>query len=1746
MPTAAQQLEVLVKTRERYFTRIQECHRLIGQAPKVQQFYVRCAKLQETYDKFEAATDSINTLNAQLEPEEEPVETVPQTKSFEDMYYEVEAHLAKLKQESAEAAARAATQTAAAAAAAANAAREPAFKLKLPTISVPVFSGDVMEFPAWKSLYDEIVHTCSQLTDIQKFSYLKQYLQGPALTTIQNVAFCATNYPLAYRTITERYSQKRIIAASHLNKILQFQPLGKDTVSNLSSYLDEFCTTVESLRGLNVPDFREFVLVYHCLRALDPKTRMEFETEMANIAFPSYNNLIKFVKAKRSALEVYSVESASSASSSNSKPKPLSNQSSNHHKVLVTTNVSSQSSKSNDSTKAVNFGRKCAACDQPGHMLSKCSKFHKMEPYQRYAVVKQAKLCFGCFASTHSSQNCTSQYKCRVCKSSSHNSLLHRSDQDHPSTSSSSSGTPTPVTARCGVMQSNLQSCSSILLGTAIVKVQDHMGAWIPIRCVIDAGSQISAVTEKLAQTLKLPRQRSSIQICGIGSDSPIQSKGEIQCQVSPYSVSTNESLWIHCVVLPKIAADLPSTIPTSVLQRFNHLKLADSSYLNHQLTTSIDMLIGAEHYAHVITSDVPVIPGYPSAIPSRFGWLLMGAVRESSEATSVHQPTYSSLFVSSIEDPIASQLQRFWEMENVCDSSTQQENPDDRACEEHFMKTHFRDESGAYVVSLPFRDNKPPTLGTNQTFAVNRLSTLKKRLDRDPQSKELYFENLNDYIQNGHMVPAKNPSDYLLVHFAVRKESSTTKLRVVFDPNVKGSHQVSLAESLLVGPKLQNDIGDLLISFRLNAVALTCDVQAMYRSIWVNKSDRKYQHILWYEGDNPEIKEFEITRVLFGLPCSPYQAQRVLKQLVEDEGEKFPCAAPVVLDDIYVDDVVTGGHSVADVINLRDELIALLRAGGFNLRKFASSHPEVLCDLPQEACELPHDLGSDESIKLLGMKWNPTTDVFFYTIMPPDSIGVTKRKILSSVASIYDLNGYLSPVTIWMKIFLQRLWLDKSVSWDSPLSPELNQQWVQFASELPLLSQVNIPRFILPSNSADLVGFADASTSAYGAVVYLRVMDRDRVTTHLLRAKTKVAPLKVHTINRLELCAALLLARVIRSLRFLSKRVDINNIYLFSDSVTVLSWLKTPPHQLKIYVANRVSQILELTDPDQWLHVTTERNSADPASRGLRPSQLVNNGLWFRGPSFLKSDPDSWPTQPVTLKSKNLPERKPIVLVTKAEANQLILTVQKYSSLDKLKRVMAYVLRFIHDVKNPSDQRSNTLSISELRDSLLVCVKISQNFHLSDVMKAVKSGQKCPADLQNLSPIINSSGILAVGGRLAHAPISESAKHPILIPKKCHLATLLVRHYHALTLHGGSKIVQSLLLQQFWIIGARNLIRSEISKCVSCVKMKPVFYQPMMADLPVSRYTQGRPFLNVGVDYAGPFTYKTGPRRNSPLSKCYFAIFVCMSTKCIHLELVSELSTAAFLACLDRFVGRRGIPTCIFSDNGTNFRGAASYLVEVQSFLRTAEADISQYLQRKEIKWNFIPPSAPNFGGLWEAGVRSVKKHLSHVLNGQAFNFEQLSTILISIEGILNSRPICAINSSPNDGVNYLTPGHFLIGAPLLARPEHDLSEEPMTHLQRWKLISHISQCFWKKWSKDYLNTLIQRPKWTQSPDSVKVGDVVLIQGVNLPSQMWPIGRVTHILPGPDGVVRVVKLKTTKGELIRPVSKVAVLPLSE
>lgn len=254
----------------------------------------------------------------------------------------------------------------------------------------------------------------------------------------------------------------------------------------------------------------------------------------------------------------------------------------------------------------------------------------------------------------------------------------------------------------------------------------------------------------------------------------------------------------------------------------------------------------------------------------------------------------------------------------------------------------------------LPFKNLTPPDLGSNRATAFKRLETIDKKLSRDQEQKKLYSDNLQAYLDQRHMRVASHSSDYLLVHFGVyRPSSSSTSLRVVFDPNTPSSNGNNLAKSLLVGPKLQKDIGDLLIQWRLHPVALLCDIEAMYRNIWIHEEDCKYQHILWHQNNSIEnnITEYELTTCTFGLPGSPYQAQRVLQKLAQDEGAQFPMAANVLRNEVYVDDLVTG---VSEAFDLRNQIISLLSKGGFNVKKWASSDPAALEGMAEDMCEKP------------------------------------------------------------------------------------------------------------------------------------------------------------------------------------------------------------------------------------------------------------------------------------------------------------------------------------------------------------------------------------------------------------------------------------------------------------------------------------------------------------------------------------------------------------------------------------------------------------------------------------------------------------------------------------------------------------------------------------------------------------------------------------------------------------------------
>ncbi|GFT84604.1 integrase catalytic domain-containing protein [Trichonephila clavipes] len=315
------------------------------------------------------------------------------------------------------------------------------------------------------------------------------------------------------------------------------------------------------------------------------------------------------------------------------------------------------------------------------------------------------------------------------------------------------------------------------------------------------------------------------------------------------------------------------------------------------------------------------------------------------------------------------------------------------------------------------------------------------------------------------------------------------------------------------------------------------------------------------------------------------------------------------------------------------------------------------------------------------------------------------------------------------------------------------------------------------------------------------------------------------------------------------------------------------------------------------------------------------------------------------------------------------------------------------------------------------------------------------------------------------------------------------------------------------------------------------------MGNLPKHRVTLERPFFSCGIDYAGPVLIKCNKGRGTKSTKGYIALFVCLATKAVHIEAVGDLTTDSFIAALRRFSARRGAPRHIYSDNGTNFVGARRKLDEIRKLwlsLPTNEA-ISYYLSKSSIYWHFIPPSSPHFGGIWESGIRSVKFHLKRVLGETILTFEELTTLLTQIEGLLNSRPLSYVNDSDIECISTLTPSHFLTGDVLLSVPEELPSAS--NHRDRWELLQNIKRGFWKKWSSEFISSLQPRKKWQDAQPNLKEDDIVLIKEEGPPGT-WPMARVLQVHPGNDGLVRVATVKTQDSVFKRPVHKLHKLPI--
>ncbi|XP_037028702.1 uncharacterized protein LOC119068942 [Bradysia coprophila] len=1483
--------------------------------------------------------------------------------------------------------------------------------VKLPKLEVPKFDGSFANWATFRDLFLSMIGNKDSISDGEKLQYLKPNCSGEAEDIVSEYKITDANYKGAWDALEDRFENKRLQVTAHLSQLFGQPFMDTESAEMLRSLLR---TTQKCLRALKALGGQietwDWLMVHMTVIRLDSKTRRYWELIHTSKEVATWQELVTALENRCVALEA---EKTNKPDSKTTTSTVKTNDKKKHGLTAPAKVFTSVSSKI------------CEIC-KGTHDCSSCKVFLEKNLNDRLDLVHKHKLCYKCLKSNHNFRLCKAT-RCGKCNK-------HHHELIHSQVSSNSLSNTVPATVQSNVSSQNalVSDATSIvqtqvLLSTALVKVRAAEGNWIILRAFLDAGAQRNVVTEDCVQKLGLQRFACDVPVNGIaGVDAGTFKKG---AKVPLKScVEDGFRLDINAVVMKKITANLPNgRFDISQWSYIKGLRLADSKFNE---PGKVDLLIGAEFFFSLLKNEPQVKGpiGYPIAQNTHLGWILAGPVNSSNETNS------SKIFVmteAATDQSLPAILSRFWELEEFPKVTIK--SLEDRKCEEHYEKTFSRSD-GRFVVNLPFKD-KNLKFGDTRTVASKRFAYLERRFSKDQQLQKDYIDQIRDLEALGHAkceTIVHQDSFYLPHHAVVKPSRTTTKTRIVFDAAAKSSNGVSLNDKLMVGPRLQEDLLRILVRFRSYCVAVSADIEKMFRQVLVAPEDQQFQKFLWRECSQDAIKEFILTTVVFGTSCAPFLAVKSIQKLAALECDENTRTKSVIHNDFLMDDLLSGGDNSDEVIQLVSELQSVLAKGKFPLRKWISNDQNVLQTIQEDlrAFESLWDVPSQDSCNALGLRWHPGADKFGYKVnFDSKNVPVTKRSILSVIASLYDPLGLLAPVVVKAKIIMQKIWR-MGVDWDAHVSDDIKTEWIELYGSLNKINEIVIPRWLgsYSTKCLELHGFSDSSNEAYSAVVYSRMRQDDgSYKTNIVIAKTRVAPIKQITTPHLELCGALLLTRL---LNYTVDSLKLERILLFAwcDNTAVLDWLRKEPIYWKTFVANRVSEIQTTFPSLSWRYVPSDENPADCASRGIGVTTLQNHELWWNGPQWLRQDESFWPN---------------VIPPTNPEAEK------------------------------------------EARKTVQACAVVVVDDRIDALAYSLKSD---------------------------------------------HVTKLIIRNCHLVNFHAGTTLMMSQLRRQYWIVSARLLVKQFTRNCIKCCRIRGRTSGQIMGDLPSVRVTSERPFYRSSVDYAGPIQLKvpTNNARRFGITKGYIAVFVCLATKCIHLEVASDQTTEKYLEAYKRFCSRRGVPRELRSDNGLNFVGAKNELARLWAMLNdqvTSEL-IRKSLAKDGTDWSMIPPYTPHLNGLCEAAVKSTKYHLHRILGPTPFTFEEMSTILCQIEAILNSRPLIPQSDDVND-LNVLTPGHFLIGEQLTAVPEPDIQHIKLNRLDRYQLMQRQVQEFWAKWKSDYLSTLQQRTKWKSPVDDLKVGQLVTIKDDDIPPTKWLMARVVKIKPGKDKRVRVAQLRT-------------------
>ena len=1157
-----------------------------------------------------------------------------------------------------------------------------------------------------------------------------------------------------------------------------------------------------------------------------------------------------------------------------------------------------------------------------------------------------------------------------------------------------------------------------------------------------------------------------------------------------------------------------------------------------------------------------------PVALDSKLGWLLSGPLNDHSKAVTTHSHViihggFTDPPMDENSDPLISTLQRFWNVESlgILDEKREYQST-------MFLQTILFN-NNQYEVGLPWKEGHPD-VPNHFNVCLNRLRLLHRRLLGTPELLKEYDRIIQEQLSKGIVEPV--PSDslqdgvhYLPHHGVIRRDKQTTKLRIVYNGSMRlSTDAVSLNDCLETGPNLIPKLFNVLIKFRWHLVTLTADIEKAFLMIRILSGDRDMLRFLWLEDPfdiTSRVLELRFTRLVFGLRPSPAILGTVISQHLDRYQSKHPELIQFIKDSFYVDDLITGGETIEDAFHTFQVAKQALTEGGFNLRKWDSNSPELRDKIaselgqPEEATctgrATSHLIGANntqgidqQQTKLLGIFYDSQADEFTFCFSDLTTqlskLPASRRSLLKITASIFDPLGLLSPFVIRLKILFQTL-CSQRIEWDCLLEGEHLKQWNSFTTEFDILNHVRMPRCYFSKGFSPVIkeihGFSDASERAYAAVLYVRTVSHDgTVITRLIASKTRVSPVKKQSIPRLELLGALILTRLVNTV--LMNCPQRMKVTCWVDSTSTLFWINND-RSWKQYVSRRVSEIQMSPSINQWRYCPGTVNPADLPSRGLDVRQLCNCALWWEGPPFLKLCEDDWPmlkeiepcgsTLAELTKTLHFETHVLSSVVGQATCNlDNVISCQKFSRLRLLLHVTAQVLRFIELVKGSPlnvlkvSHGNGPLEAKELdrAETLWIQSIQAQSFEREIRYLGEEHTLGKPPYVDQFCLFLDEH-VLRCKGRICNSTLSDTAKKPVLLPPKHWFVKLLVIDMHNRVKHGGINVTLTALREQYWILKGRQLVKTILRKCVVCKKLEGVPYSSQrVPDLPTCRVSEDPPFAHTGLDFAGPL-YFAEPRSGSDSSKAYICLFTCASTRAVHLELTHGLNVPNFLLAFRKFAARRSLPATILSDNAKTFKSASK---EIRTICRSAE--VFQYLSNQRTSWKFSVAKAPWWGGFWERMVQLVKRSLRKVVGKTTLRFDELNTLLIEIEAIINCRPLTFVYDD-SEGISYaLTPSHLLYGHRLATTPSsthYEVVSTNKTLTKRAKNHRQILSQLVNRWRKEYLLSLreYRGAQLKGQGCSINIGDVVIIKDESVARNFWKLAKVIELLKGSDGVAR-------------------------